>query len=348
LAVYVVNISVFILATAPFPRHTPRQRWLLLAQIFTSIPLESNLSVLAAITIPLVLRKGQWWRWLAWTLGLLAVRIVVGGLYWFNVNRSRIPSDTSAWALPFTLSVGLSEILAWHMFGFLAAMLIVRIYDDQQRLALLNAELKGAQFLLMDSGRLSERVRISRELHDSLGHHLTSLSLQLEIAERLPDSQIRPKLREVRFLARLLMAEIREAVSQWRSETSPALTDALRSLSGAMPGITVEMSIEPAMPPTPPSLGHALFRCAQEALTNAVRHGGATTLQVSLRHQDDVLYMEMTDNGIGCASPMPGNGLSGMASRMAEFDGGVSFNSAPGQGFYVEVHAPCPKETLAQ
>ncbi|MBC8164793.1 MAG: hypothetical protein H7Y20_02840, partial [Bryobacteraceae bacterium] len=238
--VYIAYACLFLRNTAAFPRPDASGIWILVAQIATSTPLESNLSVVTAATIPLVLEKGRWRVWVSVTLSLVALQMVVRSGVYLYIRRAQLPADVTPVAVAITLLSGLLEVLAWHVFAFLASVMIVKFDEDRRRLTLLNAEMEGAQVLLMESGRLAERLRISRELHDALGHHLTCLSLQLEVAEHLPDDQVRSKLAEARFLARLLIAEIREAVSQWRLETSPALPIALRSLSRGMPGLVVK------------------------------------------------------------------------------------------------------------
>ncbi len=344
--IYVTYACLFFRNVAGFPRQRRSQVWVLLAQIAISAPLESNLSVVTAATIPLVVDRKFWKRWMGATLSVVVIQMLVhNGLRLYR-NRAQIPFDITPSSLAIALLSGLLELLAWHLFAFSAAMLIVKFDEDRRGLALLNAEMKGAQVLLMESGRLAERLRISRELHDSLGHHLTGLSLQLEIAEHLPDAQLRPKLAEARYLARLLLTDIREAVSHWRSETSPALPQALQSLSEGMPGLTVKLQMDPELPATAPSITHALFRCAQEALTNSIRHGTASHVDLSLHYSDEKLKLRIVDDGTGCAEIVGGNGLRGMMARMAELGGAVSFESAPGLGFRIEIEVPVPELDL--
>ncbi len=345
-SVYFIYGWIFLRNTRMFPRRRPRQAWLLVAQIVLSLPLQSNLTVMTVITIPLVLERRRWKTWTVSTIVLVALRLALHQAMQIYKFRAQLAPNMTPVAIAVAVISGILEVIAWHVFAFVAAVLLVKFDEERSRLAILNAEMKGAQVLLMESGRLAERLRISRELHDSLGHHLTSLSLQLQVAEHLPDDQLRPKLAESRFLARLLLAEIREAVSQWRSETSPALPEALRSLSDGMPGLAVQLEMESVLPATPPPVTHALFRCAQEALTNAMRHGAAANVQLSLQHCEQNLQMRIADDGAGCGELAPGNGLRGMISRVTELGGAVSFDSAPGKGFRIDIQIPVPEVAL--
>ncbi len=136
------------------------------------------------------------------------------------------------------------------------------------------------------------------------------------------------------------MADIREAVSEWRAETSTALPDALQSLTSAFASSQLVLDVGTEIPATPPIVTHALFRCAQEAVTNAMRHAGPSRITVSLRHDAGTLRLAVEDNGRGIAEIRPGNGLSGLRSRVEEIGGKVSFDTAFGKGFRMEVEVP--------
>src|SRR3546814_12036878 len=77
-----------------------------------------------------------------------------------------------------------------------------------------NSELRATRALLAESSRLSERMRISRELHDLLGHHLTALSLNLEVATHVSSGKAQEHVRQAHTLAKLLLTDVREAVSR--------------------------------------------------------------------------------------------------------------------------------------
>src|SRR5690606_14700338 len=98
--------------------------------------------------------------------------------------------------------------------------------EDQRRL---NAELRATRALLAESSRLGERMRISRELHDLVGHHLTALSLNLEVASHLVSGQAHEHVRQAQSVARLLLSDVREVVSQLREHDSIDLTAALEA-----------------------------------------------------------------------------------------------------------------------
>lgn len=331
---------VFIRNTAPFPARAPWQWQWLLIQVALSLPFEASLTVVTVLTIPLVLDRRAWWRWFVWTM--VAVFSVFS--LWIGLNLRahwrELPAGHNWLEVAGAIGAGLLELAAWHLLAYLAAILIVQFDRDRRRLTQMNAELRGSQVLLMESGRLAERLRISRELHDSLGHHLTSLSLQLEVAEHLPDHQLRPQLRQAQFIAKLVLADIREAVSEWRSETSTALPDALQALTEAIAGTPLVLDVGTDIPATSPTITHALFRCAQEAVTNAMRHGAPRKVTIRLRHQEGSLRMEIEDDGRGVAEVKTGNGLEGMQARLEEIGGAMELHTGLGQGFRVQIRVP--------
>ncbi|MDQ3228254.1 MAG: histidine kinase dimerization/phosphoacceptor domain-containing protein, partial [Pseudomonadota bacterium] len=118
-------------------------------------------------------------------------------------------------------------------------------WDDQRRL---NSELRATRALLTESARVNERTRISRELHDLLGHHLTALSLNLEVASHLSAGKVQDHVRQAQTLAKLLLTDVREAVSHLREGGAIDLGAALRPLAENVPALNIQMRIdEPLM-----------------------------------------------------------------------------------------------------
>ncbi len=209
--------------------------------------------------------------------------------------------------------------------------------DEQRRL---NAELRATRALLAESSRLSERMRISRELHDLLGHHLTALSLNLEVASHLSEGKSREHVQQAQALAKLLLTDVREAVSQLRDEGAVDLTLALRSLAEGVPGLDVVLDIAAPLRVEDPERAHILLRCAQEIITNAVKHAGARRLVLRLSRDNGVLQLHARDDGRGAEAVSAGNGLRGMRERLAALGGSMVWTTGPGQGFSLDIDLP--------
>lgn len=209
--------------------------------------------------------------------------------------------------------------------------------EEQRRLI---AELRATRALLAEGTKLSERTRISRELHDLLGHHLTALSLNLEVAGHLIDGKPKEHVQQAQTVAKLLLSDVREAVSMLRDEDTIDLKEALDALKQGVPALRVQLDMPEDLAVSDPSRAHVLIRCAQEIMTNAIRHGKAKRLTMSFRREGGLIVLQADDDGIGAHSIKPGNGLTGMRERVAKFGGTVGTHSSPWKGFSVLVRLP--------
>lgn len=210
--------------------------------------------------------------------------------------------------------------------------------EEQRRL---NAELRATRALLAESSRLGERMRISRELHDLVGHHLTALSLNLEVASHLVSGQAQEHVRQAQSVARLLLSDVREVVSQLREDDSIDLTAALHALVEGVPGLQIHLDLPARFTVDDPRRAQLLLRCAQEIITNTVRHAGARNLWLAFERTDDRrLAIHARDDGHGSAQLKHGNGLSGMQERLAQFGGRLDIATAKDQGFTLDAWLP--------
>ena len=210
--------------------------------------------------------------------------------------------------------------------------------DEQRRL---NAELRATRALLAESARVNERTRISRELHDLLGHHLTALSLNLEVASHLTEGRAQEHVRQAHTLARLLLTDVREAVSQLRDASGGIdLAAALRPMADHVPALDIELDVQSPLAVDDPERAHVMLRCTQEIITNAVRHAQARRLRIRVWRQADALMLEASDDGQGAEALVPGNGLRGMRERIVQCGGSLDIQTRPGAGFRLQLSLP--------
>jgi signal transduction histidine kinase len=209
--------------------------------------------------------------------------------------------------------------------------------EEQRRL---NAELRATRALLAESARINERTRISRELHDLLGHHLTALSLNLEVAGHLVDGKAQEHVNQAHTLAKLLLSDVREAVSQLRDDDAIDMAATLLPLADHVAGLRIEMRMPEPFRLDDPERAHVLLRCTQEIITNAVRHAQAQALQLTYAQDGPVVRLQARDDGRGAEAPAAGNGLRGMRERVAAYGGRVDIDTAPGRGFAVDILLP--------
>ncbi|HVK51210.1 MAG TPA: sensor histidine kinase [Pseudoxanthomonas sp.] len=209
--------------------------------------------------------------------------------------------------------------------------------DEQRRL---NAELRATRMLLAESARVNERTRISRELHDLLGHHLTALSLNLEVAGHMTEGRALEHVKQAHTLAKLLLTDVREVVSQLREGDAIDLGGALLLLTERVPALAIHMNIEEPLTLDDAERAHVLLRCTQEIITNAVRHAGARNLWIHCRRDGGQIVINAHDDGQGADVVIAGNGLRGMRERLRQHGGNMTIESRAGGGFRLCLQVP--------
>ncbi|MEO7149777.1 MAG: sensor histidine kinase [Rhodanobacteraceae bacterium] len=231
-------------------------------------------------------------------------------------------------------------------FGFSAIAFVTSMVASQQAEAReeqrrLNSELRATRALLAESSRISERMRIARELHDLVGHHLTALSLNLEVASHLVTAPAAEHVGKAQATAKQLLSDVREVVSELRDDDAIDLTAALRNVTEDVPGLAVYLEVPPRFAVDDPHRAQVLLRCTQEIVTNAVRHAGARHLWLRFeRTPSGMLALKAHDDGHGAADLKPGNGLIGMRERLAEVGGKLVIDTARDRGFTLEASLP--------
>jgi two-component system, NarL family, sensor histidine kinase UhpB len=197
----------------------------------------------------------------------------------------------------------------------------------------------------------AERLRVARELHDEIGQTLTAVTIQ---AERAADSDPQLAVQALRDVAdgvRDSLDEVRRIARELRPEALDdlGLVNALIALStriGAQGGPRVVRELQTKLPPLSPDVELVIYRVAQEALTNALRHSGARSAKVSLTADAEFVTLTVTDDGKGFPMPLPEGtaGLAGMRERALLVGGMLSVASSPEEGTEVRLTIPIDKE----
>ncbi|WP_432662919.1 sensor histidine kinase [Wukongibacter baidiensis] len=191
---------------------------------------------------------------------------------------------------------------------------------------------------------LEERNRIARDIHDTLGHNMTALIMQMEISSHMIDEDI-DKTKELidsaKEMARQGLLSVRKVVETLRIEETKKETNSIECLidefSNAA-GIEIEFETIGELTKRHPNIDIALYRIVQESLTNAVRHGKATKVEVCITYKNEAIEFEIKDNGIGAKQIKEGYGIKGMKERITNLSGKVEFES--GNGFIVKGYLP--------
>ena len=188
-------------------------------------------------------------------------------------------------------------------------------------------ELRKARATVAQLAANEERLRLARDLHDLLGHSLSLITLKSELAGRmLPDhpDKAAAQVADIEQVSRQALVDVRAAVSGYRRTRLPdELAGAQVALKAA--GVTAEVPGEPDLTGVPEESESALAWALREAVTNVVRHSGATrcTVEVLRRQTLDgaVLELSVEDNGSGGSGKGPGNGLTGLTERLEKAGG---------------------------
>jgi len=233
----------------------------------------------------------------------------------------------------------LMSTCGFELFAVSAAHLARSEATARHSLAKANAELRATHAMLGQNARMTERLRISRDLHDVLGHNLTSLAVHLDVASRTAQGAGVEHVRCARAIAGTLLAEVRGVVSQIRVQPVD-LRATLLSLTEGLPDLRVDLVLPDDLTALDPARADAILRCVQELITNTLRHAQAQALSIEIRQSTDgALSIAASDDGRG-GEVIEGHGLAGMRERFEALGGSLAVACGPGRGFSVQAQIP--------
>jgi signal transduction histidine kinase len=225
-------------------------------------------------------------------------------------------------------------------FAAVAIYLARREAESRMSLARTNAELVATRALLEEASRANERTRIARDLHDVLGHDLTALGLQLEIATHVDGDAAKTHLGKAQDVTARLLSNVREVVGAMRADAGPDLVPALQGLVRDVPGLTIHLDVPDELVVDDPARAQCVLRCVQEIVTNALRHARARNLWIRVERAGDQISVNARDDGRGAEGVCDGLGLSGMRGRLEELGGLLEVATAPERAFSVVARLP--------
>jgi two-component system, NarL family, sensor histidine kinase DesK len=322
----------------------PLRQWLFLAGVVV---------VFVPFYVAVERRPGRLRDWSPALTAMFAVAVTpfnAGGsvlfVYAAAFAANYLSRRAATWWLP-TLSVLLVVLaffstipMPWRTFAFVPSLVLIWVvglmateHNEQDRLARFhNAQVEHL-------ATLSERERISRDLHDLLGQTLTGIVVRSQLAQRLATADVDAGIAEmaqVEQAARAALSEVRATVSGWRQVDLDQELIAARDALGAA-GVALTVTRDPGLVLTP-SAETALGLALREAVTNVVRHAHANRCTVALRQTGERVVLEVTDDGVG-GEQREGNGLAGMRERIAALGGDVQRNARDGTALTVAVPA---------
>ncbi len=281
-----------------------------------------------------------------------AVLAFLGLVLAWSLAIQEVPEEYARifrWNLVFTV--------AYNIFFFLAAWLLGdalrRRHDRERDLEERTAQLEVERELNARRAVVDERLRIARELHDVIAHHVSVMGVQAGAARRTlvrdPD-RAATALTTVESSSRQAVDELRRLVGLLRSGEDESLepvpgVDRLERLieDTRATGLDVRWRVDGEPVPLADSVGLSVYRVAQEALTNTIKHARARRVEVVVHYRADAVEIEVVDDGVGIAPPGTngsGHGLAGMRERVALHSGRLETGPQPAGGY--RVHATFP------
>lgn len=236
-----------------------------------------------------------------------------------------------------------SVLVITFLVGMLGAMTIV-----VSRLITTNYDLEAARDRIAHLAAADERARISRDLHDLLGHTLSVIVLKAELASRLADADPKraaAETHDIERVAREALKEVREAVSRYRQ---PSLAGELERARDALKTAGIEATIGEPAGTLPAEVEAVLAWAVREGVTNVVRHSAARICRVSLDCSARMADLEVADDGtagVNGKAPRSGAGLSGLRERVAAQRGMMAAGPIEEGGFRLAVSVPLEAAT---
>ena len=228
---------------------------------------------------------------------------------------------------------------------------------EKEKLARMKDELEEAYKKLMENSATAEkllvekeRTRMAREIHDTLAHTLTTLIVQLEACKKLASldpSRLPTELEKAQGLSRSGFNDVKRSIKALRPQVmeEKSFFASINSIiNTTMENTKVKITLNNLLSKDiklASQVEIALFRVIQESITNSIRHGQASEIEIGIENQDDIVAVCISDNGIGCTNIKKGYGTQGIQERIEGLKGTVEFVSFQGKGFKTKVLIPC-------
>jgi signal transduction histidine kinase len=231
-------------------------------------------------------------------------------------------------------------------FAFVLAALHQREQKARAELAEANGRLRELSAQAEELATMRERTRLARDIHDGLGHHLTVVGMQVQAARALLSSdpaRAEGLLSQAEDQTRQALTSVRESVAALReARAAPRLSDQLRTLAAASgpAGLSTSVEVEGAERRLDADVQEALYRTAQEGLTNIHKHANAHAAALRLAYRPNSVSLEVRDDGRGLGGTGGGFGLVGIRERFDRLGGSLTVESTPGTGVAVRVEVP--------
>jgi signal transduction histidine kinase len=335
-----LGTAFVLLAVLAFPwvqrQPADRRRWLAVGYLLVQLPLGYLTFGAAAGEVGATLLL----------MVLVSQSVLLLPLPAAAVVTAAVPLVHVGMTLGDSLRSGLGTLAA-AVFTAVVTELLRREQAARAELAEANRQLRGYAAQAEQLATTQERNRLARDIHDGLGHHLTVVQMQVQAARAvLPTDPAKADsvLDKAQHQATEALAEVRRSVAALREpRATPPLPEALKELAEetSAAGVPTEVEILGTVRPLASEAEEALFRSAQEGLTNVRKHAAATAARLRVDYAaDGVVRLEVCDDGRGAVAAGSGFGLIGLRERAERLGGRLDVDAAPGAGTTLRVEVP--------
>lgn len=258
------------------------------------------------------------------------------------------------------VDIGLTKINTFESIAASYFMPLILVYFfrniifEKGKTEKLNKELESANQTLKEySTKLEEltvakeRTRIAQEIHDSIGHSLTALSMNLEFAENaisINPEKAKEVVRKAYNITKDCMVNLRKAVSMLKETSS--LENLRKAINEIFKNFEVTnkirfiLEMEEEVETVKPEIKYCIYKTVREAITNGIKHGHATFFTIEILKNSREVILQVTNNGLECDNITKSNGIIGIENRINALSGTVDFYSEKGSGFTIKANIP--------
>lgn len=280
---------------------------------------------------------------------------LLGALYLYILEESNI--TTKAGIINLAIITGLYILLFYISQLYKGKKEAQFFYDklriSEENLKKANEELENLTTTIEEVTVLRERNRISREIHDSVGHALSTAMIQLSAMERIAEVNNDPLGEMAKSLREFInesFQDVKKAVKDLKPDEYENFEGVIRITEACktfekLSGVKVKINISEDKWILSTKQSQNLYRVTQEILSNALRHGKATEIKIIMNYLENEMVMSFKDNGVGTDKiEETGVGLKSIRERIQELDGMITIESKKGEGFFVKITIPKERE----
>lgn len=252
----------------------------------------------------------------------------------------------------------LNDLSVNNLVTYVSIVVVIYLYkinvDERQKTNSLNQRLLAANQQLTEYAQkagqiaaVNERTRIAQDLHDSIGHGLVALSMNLEFIERVASKdnvKISDAAAKAHSLSLKCINDLRSAVDILKGEKihsadlRSTLTEIVENIRHS--GINISLVCEGNIENICSDLKDCIYKTVREAVTNSLKHGKADHIRIELNVSGPLLILSVDDDGVGCENIRKSHGLSGVERRLEKFGGKAEYMSEEGKGFFMRIQIP--------